>query len=246
MKDLSTAGVPHAAAAVVFGSGLAAVPLGLSVDREVDYADLGWPLGGVPGHQGRLVVAGDVLLSWGRGHSYEGLTERQLEAPVQAMAAAGVRRLVLTCACGSLSERLQPGDVVVAHTVVDLRRAPSAAPPQVAVCTAAAAEETAAVLAPDLAGRAGVYIAVAGPQYETPAEAVWLASLGDVVGMSAAPEVRAAAAGGVEIRLLAVVTNRAAGAHLGHGEVLAAGERARGGLRRALARLLDPGVPWRA
>jgi purine nucleoside phosphorylase len=237
------AAVPPAARAVVFGSGLAVVPLGLAVTGEMDYEALGWPVGAVPGHAGRLAVAGDALLAYGRGHSYEGFSEARLEAPVHDLATAGVRRLVVTCACGSLTEELMPGEVLVAHAVVDLRFAPDRQPPRLAVCSPAAAQRTAAALAPDLRARPGIYVAVAGPQYETPAEAAWLACFGDAVGMSAAPEVRAAAAAGVAVRLLAVVTNRA-GTSLGHDEVLAASERARHGLRRALARLLDPHELW--
>ncbi len=241
-----TAPLPRAWAAVISGSGLAVVPGDLVVTDDIGYAELGWQVGAVAGHQGRLLVAGDVLLACGRAHSYEGFDEHQLEVPVRALAAAGVRRLVLTCACGSLRDDLGAGDGVVAHTVVDLRGAsPGAVPPVTPVCTAGAAEETAAALGQDAAARSGVYVAVTGPQYETPAEAAWLAGMGDVVGMSAAPEVRAATDEGVAVRLLAVVANRA-GASVGHEEVLAVAERVRRKLRRALARLLDPNLPWQA
>jgi purine-nucleoside phosphorylase len=231
--------LPSASAAVVFGSGLAAVPDGLDVTMELPYAGLGWPPGGVPGHEGRLLVAGDTLLAFGRSHGYEGLTEAELERPVRDLAAAGVRYLILLCACGALAPGLEAGHVLAVHTVVDLRFPVEHTPPRLTVCSSAAALSVVAGLAPDLTARAGTYVAVAGPQYETPAEAAWLAGLGDAVGMSAAPEVRAAAAEGMAVRLLAVVTNRA-GAALGHDEVLAAGERVRRSLRRALARLLGP------
>jgi purine nucleoside phosphorylase len=234
-------GLPSASAAVVFGSGLAAVPDGLDVTVELPYAELGWPTGGVPGHEGRLLAAGETLLAFGRGHSYEGFTEAELERPVRDLAAVGVRRLVLLCACGALAPGLEAGHVLAVHTVVDLRFPVEHTPPGLAVCSPAAAESAVTCLAPDLTARAGTYVAVAGPQYETPAEAAWLAGLGDAAGMSAAPEVRAAAAEGVDVRLLAVVTNRA-GAALGHDEVLAAGERVRRSLGHALTRLLDPGA----
>jgi purine nucleoside phosphorylase len=77
------------------------------------------------------------------------------------------------------------------------------------------------------------YVSVCGPQFETPAEVAWLRRFGDVVGMSAAPEARAAAATGVECCLLALVAN-VAGAVDSHDEVLAAGGR--------LARLLAAGL----
>jgi len=253
-------GVPAASAAVVFGSGLAVEPDGLAVEREIPYTRLGWPVGGVAGHGSRLLVAGAtgrsggaargsgtapgvILLAFGRSHFYEGWSRTELERPVRDLAAAGVRRLVVTCATGSLAGDLRPGDVVAAHTVVDLQAAPDEEAPRLPVCAADAAARLAAALAPDLAARAGAYVAVAGPQYETPAEAAWLAGFGDVVGMSAVHEVRAALDAGVDVRLLAVVTNRS-GAGLDHDEVLAAGAGAAAGLRRVLCRVLGDERLW--
>lgn len=230
-------GLPPADVAVIFGSGLAVVPEGLTVGREMSYAELGWAVGAVAGHGGRLLAAGRVLLAFGRSHLYEGRTAGELERPVRDLAAAGVRRLVAVCATGSLAADLRRGDVVVAHTVVDLQTAPGAEASLLPVCTPQAAAATACVLAPDLGARAGVYVAVPGPQYETPAEAAWLGGLGDVVGMSAAPEVRAGLAAGVAVRVLAVVTNPS-GVGLAHDEVLAAGSVTAQPLRRALGRLV--------
>lgn len=258
---VETGGVPAASAAVVFGSGLALVPDGLAVAREIPYAELGWPVGGVAGHGSRLLVTraaprsadtsravavpgpGVVLLAFGRSHLYEGWSRAELERPVRDLAVAGVRRLVVTCATGSLASDLRPGDVVVAHTVVDLQAAPEEEAPRLPVCAADAAERLAAALTPDLGARAGAYVAVAGPQYETPAEAAWLAGFGDVVGMSAVHEVRAALDAGVDVRLLAVVTNRS-GAGLDHDEVLAAGAGAAAGLGRALSGVLGDERLW--
>jgi purine nucleoside phosphorylase len=96
----------------------------------------------------------------------------------------------------------------------------------------------AAALTAATAGRtpasAGVYVSVLGPQFETPAEVAWLAGYGHVVGMSAAPEVRAARAAGASCALLALVANRAAAAG-SHDEVLAAGQRLAAGLASGLA-----------
>jgi purine-nucleoside phosphorylase len=82
---------------------------------------------------------------------------------------------------------------------------------------------------------AGTYVSVCGPQFETPAEVAWLAGYGDVVGMSAAPEARAAAATGVECCLLALVANVAAAVG-SHDDVLAAGGRLAGLLAAGLTR----------
>ena len=222
-----------AQAAVVFGSGLEALPGGAVLEAELGYAELGWPCSAVPGHANvlRLVsgVAGGearlrLALACGRPHTYEGWPGEELGRPVRELAAAGIARVVFTNSTGSLRAEVAPGAVVVCHSVVDLQAPPSGAePPRLAVCGAAAADRVAATLAArGLTVRTGVYCAVAGPQFETAAEVAWLARSGDVVGMSAAPEVRAAAASGVECLLLALVANRAA--EVGsHDEVLERG-----------------------
>lgn len=241
--------LPAAEAAIISGSGLAVVPAGLTVEDEIPYAELGWPLGTVVGHRSRLLVAsgsvGTVALACGRSHRYEGFSAAELERPVRDLAAAGVRRLVITCATGSLAPDLRPGDVVVAHTVIDLQRAPRAHAPRLEVCSPAAALAAAGVLAPDMAARTGVYVAVSGPQYETPAEAAWLGRFGDVVGMSAVHEVRAAGACGLPVHLVAAVTNRA-GASLAHEEVLTVARDVADGLQRSLGQLLWCQEAWPA
>jgi purine nucleoside phosphorylase len=208
-------------AAVVFGSGLEALPGGAVLEDEIGYAELGWPCTAVPGHANVLrlvsgVAAGEarlrLALACGRPHAYEGWTDEELERPVRELAAAGITRVVLTNSTGSLRAAVAPGDVVVCASVVDLQRPPrTGRPPLLPVCDAAAAGAVAAALANGgRTARTGVYCAVAGPQFETRAEVAWLAGYGDVVGMSAAPEVRAAAAEGAGCCLLALVANRAA------------------------------------
>ncbi len=232
---------PHAAA--IYGSGLWAVPEGGRVEDEVPYDALGWPSGAVPGHQNVLRLArvpvGDgrelrLALACGRPHRYEGWTDEELETPVRALAAAGVSRLVLTNSCGALRPTAAVGGVVVCSAVVDLQRPPAGdVPERLALCADADAVRVAAALGAAAAPAAGAYVSVCGPQFETPAEVVWLARYGDVVGMSAAPEARAAAASGVECVLLALVANVAAAVG-SHEDVLAAGGR--------LARLLGAGL----
>lgn len=235
-------GLRDAHAAVIFGSGLALVPAGATVEDELAYADLGWPLLGVEGHAGKLVVVmlGErrVLLAFGRPHLYEGWSDEELARPVDDLAAWGVRRLVLTNACGGLSSRAAHRTLVVVDEVVDLQKAPSDAPEVLPATSPAWAERCVERLAAWFPVVRGRYVAVPGPQYETPAEARWLAAYGDVVGMSTAPEVRAAREHGLETAVLALVVNRS-GASLGHEEVLAtAGVMARR-LAEALPAVLD-------
>jgi purine-nucleoside phosphorylase len=233
----------RAHAAAVYGSGLWALPEGARVEDEVPYDALGWPSGSVPGHQNVLrltavpVADGRELrlaLACGRPHRYEGWSDEELEAPVRALAAAGVTRLLLTNSCGALRPAARVGRAVVCSAVVDLQRSPPGdGPERLAVCTHDEAARVTASLGDAAATGTGTYVSVCGPQFETPAEVAWLARYGDVVGMSAAPEARAAAATGVECCLLALVANAAAAVD-SHQDVLAAGGR--------LAHLLAAGL----
>jgi purine-nucleoside phosphorylase len=232
---------PHVAA--IYGSGLWALPERGILEDEIPYDALGWPSGAVPGHHNVLrlvrVPFADgrelrLALACGRPHRYEGLTDEELETPVRALAAAGVTRLLLTNSCGALRSDSPVGRAVVCSAVVDLQRPPTGATPErLSLCPDEDAARVAAALGTAAAPAAGTYVSVCGPQFETPAEAAWLAGYGDVVGMSAAPEARAAAASGVECGLLALVANRAAAVG-SHEDVLAAGGR--------LARLLATGL----
>jgi purine-nucleoside phosphorylase len=224
----------RAHAAAVYGSGLWALPEGARVEDQVPYDALGWPVGSVPGHQNVLRLATvpfaggrelRLVLACGRPHRYEGWSDEALETPVRALAAAGITRLLLTNSCGALRPAAEVGRAVVCSSVVDLQRPPAGDEPErIPVCGRHEAARVAAALGAAAAPGAGAYVSVCGPQFETPAEVEWLSRFGDVVGMSAAPEARAAAATGVECCLLALVANVAAAVD-SHEDVLAAGGR---------------------
>ena len=183
-----------------------------------------------------------LVLACGRAHGYEGWSREDLERPVRTLAAAGVSRFVLTNSCGALRPAVKPGEVVACTAVVDLQAPPVGdAPAALRVCSAAEAAAVAAAVAPAPA-RTGVYVAVAGPQFETPAEVAWLARYGDVVGMSGAPEVRAAHAAGATCCLLALVVNRAAAVG-SHEDVLAFGGRLAGTLAAGLGAVVTARWP---
>jgi purine-nucleoside phosphorylase len=236
---------PHAA--VVYGSGLWALPDGAHVEEVLPYETLGWPCGSVPGHANVLrlvrVAAGEkcelrLALACGRPHRYEGWDDAGLEAPVRALANSGLTRLVLTNSCGALRPGAAVGRAVACAGVVDLQRPPGGSTPELLhVCPQDQAARVAAALGDDAAEGAGTYVSVCGPQFETPAEVAWLAGYGDVVGMSAAPEVRAAGETGVECCLLALVANVAAAVG-SHDDVLAAGGRLAQLLGACLTRVL--------
>jgi purine-nucleoside phosphorylase len=234
--------------AAVFGSGLASVSADLVVEHDIGYEELGWPCTTVPGHANRLrlaraMAAGGrelkLALACGRPHRYEGWTDAELERTVRALAGCGTRRLVLTNACGSL-RTLPQGALVVCGHVVDLQLPPPGIVPEhLPVCSPHEAARivnrlNGASCSDDAPSSAvGAYVAVLGPQFETPAEVRWLARHGAVVGMSAAPEVRAARATGVECLLLALVVNQAAAVG-SHDDVLVTAGRLSGSLASAL------------
>ena len=175
-----------------------------------------------------------MLLACGRPHLYEGWSAAELERPVRDLADAGCAALLLTNAAGSLDPSLEPRRrPCVVTDVVDLQGAPDDEPPVLTVMAPAEAARLAAALQPHLTARPGRYVAVAGPQYETPAEAAWLRAYGEVVGMSTAAEVRAAAgAGAADLRPVAGRQRLGRGGRPRRG----AGRR-RGARRRARARV---------
>jgi purine-nucleoside phosphorylase len=158
--------------------------------------------------------------------------------PAAASQRTGVSRLLLTNSCGALRSGTPVGGLVACCSVVDLQRPPAGSLPQVLpLCGDADAVRVAAALGDGASPHAGTYVSVCGPQFETPAEVAWLARYGDVVGMSAAPEARAAATTGVECCLLALVANVAAAVG-SHDDVLAAGGRLARLLGTCLTRVL--------
>ena len=241
-----------AALAIISGSGLSVIPDGVEIVDELSYERLGWPVTGVTGHPSRLLIGrwpvpgaatpGErptVLLACGRPHRYEGWSSTDLRRPVDDLAAWGVRRLVLTNAAGGLGGEVAPGGAVVVDEVIDLQQAPrqDSEAPRLAATAPALAEAACAALAPFLPARRGRYVSVAGPHYETPAEAAWLSAVADAVGMSTVHEVRAAIDHDLELCAISLIVNRS-GASVGHTEVLAVGARLAAGLGAGLTALL--------
>jgi purine-nucleoside phosphorylase len=245
-------------AAVVLGSGLGRVLeaageiVGRDADAEIPYAELpGFPRPTVPGHAGTLWLGalGEVPVAafLGRLHRYEGHSMPIAALPARVAAILGARSIVLTAASGSLDPTMTAGTVVVITDHVNQMgenplagwSMPDGSPAFVDVSSVYDTELTEASLA---SGRAsgletaeGVYVAVPGPAYETPAEAEAFRRLGGtVIGMSVVPEAVAARALGLRVLGLSFVTN-AAGASVSHEEVLAISDRAAERIGRVLA-----------
>lgn len=230
---------------IVLGSGFQPLAEALKVCLEVPYADLpGFPPSGVSGHAGKLVLGflgpTPVAVLSGRAHYYEGHSMAQVTFPTRTLAAYGIEDLLLTNAAGGVNPQFQPGDFMVLTDHINFMGANplrGEAPPGVArfVDLSQAYDEGLIALL-HAAGqecglrlRAGVYLAVSGPSYETPAEVRAFGRLGaDAVGMSTVPEALAARQAGVRVAGLSCITNLAAGlgkGTLSHAEVLETADR---------------------
>jgi purine-nucleoside phosphorylase len=227
--------------AVVMGSGWApAADAFADVRGSVPIGDLpGFAAPTAVGHGGevRSVQVGDrrALLFLGRTHYYEGRGVDPVVHGVRTAAAAGVRTVILTNAAGGLAPEHRVGQAVLISDHLNLTaRSPLVGANFVDLTDlySARLRELARELDPSLIE--GVYAALPGPHYETPAEIRMLRTLGaDLVGMSTALEAIAARAAGLEVFGLSMVTNAAAGItgeKLNHEEVLAAGKEAAGRL----------------
>jgi len=241
------------AVCVVLGSGWlpAADTLGTTRDERPTEGLAGFPRPTVAGHHGalrRLDVDGtSVLVLVGRVHLYEGRTEAEVVHGVRTAVLAGCQVVVLTNAAGSLVREWGPGTAVALRDHLNLTGGSplTGGPPPapygsrfVDLSAAYAPRLRAVVRAVDPDVREGVYAALRGPNYETPAEIRMLRGLGaDLVGMSTALEAIAARHLGAEVLGLSLVTNLAAGVAtepLDHAEVLAAGQAAAPALGRLL------------
>ncbi len=232
---------------VVLGSGLGAVADAVEDAVIVGYEELpGFPRPSVAGHAGRAVLGSlsgvPVAVLQGRAHLYEGGDPDALRIPVRALRGAGASVLVLTNAAGSLRRDVGPGRLMAITDHINLMgfnaligpnddsvgpRFPSlrdAYDPELLSDLRAAAEETGVELAE------GVYLAVSGPSFETPAEIHAYRTLGaDAVGMSTVQETIVARHCGLRVAAISVITNLAEGMGdeaLSHEQTLAAAERA--------------------
>jgi purine-nucleoside phosphorylase len=248
---------------VVLGSGLGAFASTLDCRTETPYAEIqGWPVSTAVGHAGKLVtgcIGGtEIIVLAGRAHLYEGYAPQQAAFGIYELARRGVRSVVLTNAAGGINLSYKPGDLVLISDHINLLGVnPLTGPnddslgprfPDMSEAYSHAYREIARKAGAELglALPEGVYAAVPGPSYETPAEIRYLRAIGaDLVGMSTAPETIVANYLGMKVLAISCVTNMAAGVEarkLVHDEVLETGARA----RDTLAALLRTVLPWLA
>jgi purine-nucleoside phosphorylase len=246
------------AAGVVLGSGLGAFADSLADAVSIPYAEIPhFPASTVVGHGGALALgrAGGVPVAVmkGRVHFYEGYTLEQVVFPARVLARLGIGTLLVTNAAGAVNTSFAPGDLMVIEDHINLLGNPLVGPNDDAlgerfVDMSEAYDRAlrdvaeAACRASGVRARRGVYLALGGPSFETPAEIRAFRALGaDAVGMSTVPEVIAARHMGVRVAGLSCITNMAAGVldrKLDHREVLETGERVKGALIDVIGRIV--------
>lgn len=234
--------------AIVLGSGLGEFTRALDDAVVCAYDDVpNWPASAVVGHAGRLVVGSiagrRVAALSGRAHYYEGHDLRTVTFATRALALYGVPRIVLTNAAGGINFDLTPGTLMLIEDHINLMGANPLVGPNEDRFGVRFPDMTEVYsrrlrgIAGDVAGRLGirlgrgVYVAVHGPSYETPAEIRFLRTIGaDAVGMSTVPEAIVARHMGMEVLGLSCISNAAAGVlpqPLVHDEVMEVARRVR-------------------
>ncbi len=226
---------------VILGSGLGAFADLVLEKQVIPYKDIPhFPLSTVEGHAGQLVfgkVQGrSVVVMQGRFHFYEGYTMQEVTFPIRVMQVLGVTGLVVTNAAGGINPDFHPGELILIKDHLNLMgdnplrgaNLSSLGPrfPDLSEAYNRDWRQKALVIARELGinPQEGVYAAMSGPNYETPAEIRFLRSSGaDMVGMSTVPEVIVANHGGMQVLGISCVTNMAAGIlgqKLSHVEVM--------------------------
>ena len=232
--------------AIQLGSGFKRFAKSIKVDCEIPYDKIpGFPAASVPGHEGSLIIGKiaqiPVAVLCGRAHFYEGYSMRELTFSVRALAAFGIETLLLTNAAGGINQGFKPGEFMQLTDHINLmgrnplrgERDKDGPPfldmsqvydPELNFLLANAARKSGLKL------QKGVYMAVTGPSYETPAEIRAFERLGaDAIGMSTVPEAIVARHCGMRVAGVSCITNVAcvtASQKVSHEEVLAVGGKA--------------------
>jgi purine-nucleoside phosphorylase len=249
---------------VVLGSGLGAFADSLIRSVRIRYSDIpGMPVSTAIGHAGQLIIgtqgangraAVDLAVMSGRFHLYEGYSAQQVVAGIRLFRELGVRRVVLTNAAGGINPDYAQGALVLISDHINLQGAnplvgandPELGPrfPDMTEAYSLELRGLAREVADDLniPLYEGVYAAMSGPSYETPAEIRFLKTIGaDLVGMSTVLETIAANHAGMQVLGISCVTNLAAGLSgekLNHAEVLEIGRRVAGTFIKLLSGVL--------
>ncbi len=249
----------HPQVALVLGTGIGALAEAIEDPTIIDYGELpGFPRSAVEGHAGRLVLGNlsgvSVACMQGRAHLYEGHPAANLALPIRALRLAGCETLVLTNAAGSLKAEFLPGSLMMLSDHINMtganpligandERFGPRFPDMIEAYDRALRRRFAdAATALGITLHEGVYLALLGPNFETPAEIRAFRTLGaDAVGMSTVPECLVARHCGMRVAAISTLTNLAAGMtdeELSHEQSLAVGAEATKDLGRLLPAFL--------
>jgi len=247
--------------ALVLGSGLGAFADGLLSSIRIPYNKIpGFPQSTVEGHSGRLAIGkvGDVPVAvmQGRVHLYEGYSIKGVTFPMRTLWQMGIRSAILTNAAGAINFGYSQGALVLIRDHINLQGAnPLTGPnddrfgPRFPDMTDAYSKDFRGIAWREaerlgIATYDGVYAALSGPSYETPAEIHYLKSIGaNLVGMSTVPETIVARHMGIRVLGISCVTNMAAGVldqPIDHAEVMATGERVKTDFIALLRAVIPP------
>jgi purine-nucleoside phosphorylase len=246
--------------AIVLGSGLGSFADDFDEAVNIPYEEIpGFMRSTAQGHAGRLVIGKvdtvPVVAMQGRVHYYEGYALEEVTFPIRTFKLLGVKTLILTNASGGINVGLNQGTLMVISDHLNLMgdnplRGPNEERfgPRFPDMTSVYDHELQAIVveeAKEISAdvRRGVYGALAGPSYETPAEIHLLRSLGaDAVGMSTVPEAIVARHMSMEVLGISCITNMAAGISdepINHEEVMATGDRVRDTFAQLLRRVVS-------
>lgn len=245
--------------ALVLGSGLGAFADDLDEALAISFSEIpGFARPTVEGHAGRLVLGkvdgAGVAVMQGRFHYYEGYSLDEVTFPVRMLGLLGVQSLILTNAAGGIDIEFDQGALMVISDHLNLMcvnplrglhdgrfgaRFPDMTEVYDRTYQEIAVEEAHSM---GIEVRRGIYAALAGPSYETPAEIRMLRTLGaDAVGMSTVPEAIVARQMGIKVLGISCITNLAAGLvdhEINHEEVIETGARVRDTLKQLLRRII--------
>lgn len=234
---------------MILGSGLGSLADTVEKPVSIPYSELPhWPVSTVVGHQGRLVIGRlenqDVVVMQGRAHYYEGYSMAQITLPVRALQRLGIETLIVTNAAGAINPAYEPGDMMLITDHINLIGMAGNNPLRgpnldefgprfpdmsqvydrslLGLARNVAAEQ-------NILLHEGVYVCLAGPSFETPADLRFLRLAGaDAVGMSTVPEVTVARHGGLRVLGISGISNKAnldGNTLTTHEEVLEAGQQ---------------------
>jgi purine-nucleoside phosphorylase len=220
----------HPRVGLILGSGLGALAEAVSDGVRIPVNGIpGWPVPTVKGHAGEIVI-GDlegqpVIVLQGRAHFYEGYSMSRLGLPVRVMQSLGAGTLILTNAAGGINPEFNPGELMLITDHLNLigmaGQSPLRGPnldsfgprfPDMSQTYSPSLRELALKVASDsgLTLRQGVYVCLAGPSFETPADLRFLRAIGaDAVGMSTVPEATVARHGGMNVLGISGISNKA-------------------------------------